>query len=316
MQTVRFLLELPRVRTEVINITNGMDFTVLDILNHSPRDFRNLEIGEILAAARAKAGAAVETDVLRPRLTRGAVKSDVDGAVEVPAEAQAQVPKAWKTRVWHFVKQIMDYRGDWMNDTRGSLMMVASIIATITFQAAIAPPGGVWQNDTIEASRGPCGKENIVCVAGNAVLAYYYPDKYYIFMRWNMISFIGSLMVLFLLISGFPLSNKFCLWLLSLAMCATVTSLGYTFFKAMWLVVPDHLIPQYDGLKYDVYCVWAVMTGIVGLFLFIRMCYWLRRFKYKAAWRRLLRLGPSTSKLVVDSCAHWKTHPADTSSRC
>ncbi|OWM79265.1 uncharacterized protein LOC116193957 [Punica granatum] len=279
-----------------------MDFTVLNVLNHSPKDFKSLEIREILAAAGARAGAAAETVVLPPRLTHGATKRDVDGAVDLPAEEQAQVPKAWKTWVWLFLKQIMDYRGDWMNDTKGSLMMVATMIATITFQAAIAHPGGVWQNDTTN-SRNSARNNSRACVAGNAVLAYYYSDEYLTFMRWNMISFFGSLMVLFLVISGFPLSNKFCLWLLSLVMCATVTCLAYTFFEAMWLVVPDHLICQYERLTNDVHRVWAVMY-IVGLLLFIRMCYWLRSFKYKAAWRRLLRLGPSTSKLIVDSYTH------------
>ncbi|OWM79268.1 hypothetical protein CDL15_Pgr003440 [Punica granatum] len=310
---VRFLLELPRVRTEVINITNRMGFTVLDVLNHSPKDIKSLEICEVLAATGAGAGAGAETVLLsQPRLTLTAEKRAEAGAVQVPAEAQVLVPKSWKARVWHFVKQIMEYSGDWMNDTKGSLMMVSSIIATCTFQAAIAPPGGVWQNDTTTAT-GACS--NRVCVAGNAVLAYYYPDRYYEFMKYDMVSFLGSLVVLFLVISGFPLSNKFCLWLLCLVMSGTVTCLGYTFFKAMWLVVPGHMISKYNELKDGLYWVWAVTAGIVGLFLFVRMCYWLGRFEYKDAWRRLRRLGPSALKLVVDSSTHWKSHRADSSGR-
>ncbi|PKI50224.1 hypothetical protein CRG98_029297 [Punica granatum] len=276
IEMVRFLLELPRVRTEVINITNRMGFTVLDVLNHSPKDFKSLEICEVLAATGAGAGAGAETVLLsQPRLTLTAEKRAEAGAVQVPAEAQVLVPKSWKARVWHFVKQIMEYSGDWMNDTKG----------------------------------------NRVCVAGNAVLAYYYPDRYYEFMKYDMVSFLGSLVVLFLVISGFPLSNKFCLWLLCLVMSGTVTCLGYTFFKAMWLVVPGHMISKYNELKDGLYWVWAVTAGIVGLFLFVRMCYWLGRFEYKDAWRRLRRLGPSALKLVVDSSTHWKSHRADSSGR-
>ncbi|PKI39300.1 hypothetical protein CRG98_040356 [Punica granatum] len=114
-------------------------------------------------------------------------------------------------------KKIMEYRGDWMNDTKGSLMMVSSIIATCTFQAAIAPP----------------------------------------------------------------------------VMSGTVTSLGLTFFKAMWLVVPDHVIEKYNWSKDKLYWVWKVTACIVGLFLLLRMCSWLKRFVHKVAWRRLLRLGPN-----------------------
>uniref|UniRef100_A0A803N870 PGG domain-containing protein n=1 Tax=Chenopodium quinoa TaxID=63459 RepID=A0A803N870_CHEQI len=36
----------------------------------------------------------------------------------------------------------------WLEDQRTSLMVVASLIATMAFQAGINPPGGVWQDDT------------------------------------------------------------------------------------------------------------------------------------------------------------------------
>ncbi|PKI32883.1 uncharacterized protein LOC116197484 [Punica granatum] len=125
----------------------------------------------------------------------------------------------------------MDYRGDWMNDTRGTLMMVASIIATVTLQAGIVPPGGMWQQDIHEGLQ--CSSKNI-CYAGEAVLTYYYPIDFMYFLICDMISFLGSLAVILLLICGFPISNKFCLWLLSLAMSVTVSSFGPTFFNAVW----------------------------------------------------------------------------------
>ncbi|KAI8525324.1 hypothetical protein RHMOL_Rhmol13G0221800 [Rhododendron molle] len=34
--------------------------------------------------------------------------------------------------------------GDWLTKKRDSLMIVASFIATMAFQAAVNPPGGVW----------------------------------------------------------------------------------------------------------------------------------------------------------------------------
>ncbi|OWM79262.1 hypothetical protein CDL15_Pgr003434 [Punica granatum] len=257
---VSFLHELPRVRTE-------------DVLNPSPKNFKSLEIREILAAAGAGAG-----------------------AVQVPAEARCPVPKSRKARVWHFVNSIMEYRGNWMNEQKGSLMMVSSIIATCTFQAAIAPPGGVWQNDTTMDMKGYCkNSTDSMCSAGKAVLSYYYPGEYYEFMKYNMVSFLGSLVVLFLVISGFPLSHKFCLWLLCLVMSGTVTCLGFTFFKAMWLVVPSHMTNHYDELKNGLYIVWAVTACIVGLFLLVRMCFWLKRFVPKGAWFTTLKLDRADS---------------------
>jgi hypothetical protein len=36
------------------------------------------------------------------------------------------------------------HRENWMEETRGTLMIVATVIATMAFQAGISPPGGVW----------------------------------------------------------------------------------------------------------------------------------------------------------------------------
>uniref|UniRef100_A0A803NCF1 PGG domain-containing protein n=1 Tax=Chenopodium quinoa TaxID=63459 RepID=A0A803NCF1_CHEQI len=44
----------------------------------------------------------------------------------------------------------------WLEDQRTSLMVVASLIATMAFQAGINPPGGVWQDDL--AYSGTIGK--------------------------------------------------------------------------------------------------------------------------------------------------------------
>ncbi|XP_050234766.1 ankyrin repeat-containing protein BDA1-like [Mercurialis annua] len=39
---------------------------------------------------------------------------------------------------------------DWLEKTRGNLMVVATVIAGMAFQAAINPPGGVWESDNKE----------------------------------------------------------------------------------------------------------------------------------------------------------------------
>ncbi|OWM79264.1 hypothetical protein CDL15_Pgr003436 [Punica granatum] len=107
-----------------------------------------------------------------------------------------------------------------------------------------------------------------------------------------MLSFLGSLVILFQVKSGFPLSNKFCPWILCLVMSATVICLGYTFLSAMRLVVPDRMQSHYQELSKGLHIVWTVTAGIVRLFLLVRMCPWLKRFVHKDASRRLLKLGP------------------------
>ncbi|KAJ1420365.1 PGG domain [Sesbania bispinosa] len=106
-------------------------------------------------------------------------------------------------------------QGHWMEQMRGSLMVVATVIATLTFQIAINPPGGVWQSDT--STQQGCAPGNI-CKAGTSVLAFGGSNqklKYELFILLCTISFSASQTIILLLISGFPLRNRclcnFCL---------------------------------------------------------------------------------------------------------
>ena len=100
-----------------------------------------------------------------------------------------------------------------IEETRGALMVVATVITTITFQPAISPPGGVWERNVNNSTLGSqCGSGN-TCVAGTSVAGSNHISSYQFFMLCNTSSFIASLCVVVLLISGFPLRNKICMGL-------------------------------------------------------------------------------------------------------
>ncbi|XWS17454.1 hypothetical protein CRYUN_Cryun33cG0069300 [Craigia yunnanensis] len=54
---------------------------------------------------------------------------------------------------------------DWLDRKRSALMVVASLIATVAFQAAITPPGGVWQEDeTVDEKGNLCIPNTVIAV--------------------------------------------------------------------------------------------------------------------------------------------------------
>ncbi|XP_061360249.1 uncharacterized protein LOC133304257 [Gastrolobium bilobum] len=114
----------------------------------------------------------------------------------------------------------------WMEEMRGSLMVVATVIATLTFQIAINPPGGVWQSDT-DTQQG-CGPGHI-CKAGTSVLAFGGDSnqklKYEIFILLCTVSFSASQTVILLLLCGIPLRNSVLGGLSCFAVSDTVLSL-------------------------------------------------------------------------------------------
>ncbi|WJX78017.1 hypothetical protein P8452_61280 [Trifolium repens] len=66
------------------------------------------------------------------------------------------LPGSWATNRYE------NNQGNYLEQIRGSLMVVATVIASLTFQIAINPPGGVWQSNT--NSQNGCAP-NKICKA-------------------------------------------------------------------------------------------------------------------------------------------------------
>lgn len=83
-------------------------------------------------------------------------------------------------------------RNAWFKEMRGWLMVVATVAASVTYQAGLNPPGGFWQDNL----RGRGGHR-----AGNPVLRDSVAARYQAFYYLNSTSFVTSLVIIVLLMS-------------------------------------------------------------------------------------------------------------------
>ena len=98
------------------------------------------------------------------------------------------------------------------NDARNVLLVVATLIAAVTFQAGVNPPGGVWQDEKY----GPNGHK-----AGRAIYASQ-KQAYYVFLISNTLALSTSVLVIMSLTYRFPFHLE--VWFATASMLVTYAS--------------------------------------------------------------------------------------------
>ncbi|KAB2634950.1 ankyrin repeat-containing protein [Pyrus ussuriensis x Pyrus communis] len=276
---------------------------MLDILEYSgiARDefSRSLEIQQILIDAGLIRRENNENDKPNSNVAAAAVVSPNPRRVKKKKKFHKRVASSEKgstpaRRCWIKLMEWLRYPSNWVVETRGMLMVVATMISTMTFQAVVNPPGGVWDHNDTNTTFGNITvcSETSVCKAGTAVLRYgtddpnnYFPS----FITCNTISFLASLTVTLLLVSGFPLHSRLCTWLLSMSMSVTLTFMALTYLIVLNLIVPPDSAVDTPIYKIFFY-IWIALLGIAGVMHTIRFLIWVTKWLRPMYFRSKLRL--------------------------
>ncbi|XP_042502342.1 ankyrin repeat-containing protein BDA1-like [Macadamia integrifolia] len=202
LEILKFLLNSTQLK---VNALNAYGFTALDILSQSPRDLKDMDILESLQQAGA----------MREKDGRGLRKNTTND------QSSNLVEPLNNSEVNSTAEKYSKKKEDWVRKKRNSLMVVASLIATMAFQSGINPPGGLWQDTTQEHT------------AGTSIMATNNSGDYNILLVSNTMGFIASLSVVFLLISGLPLKRKFFVWVLMVIMWIAITSMAISYLVSI-----------------------------------------------------------------------------------
>ncbi|KAJ0091158.1 hypothetical protein Patl1_13822 [Pistacia atlantica] len=269
VEAIKFLITNAAIEVNALN-SNGL--TALDILTRSSRDMKDWEIGELLRHAGGISSA-------KENITR---TSHGHGDNQTTNTSN---PKGKRSKKYFKKSSGND---NWLEKKRTPMMMVASLIATMSFLASLNPPGGLWQDDF------PGSNTTSPHRAGFAILEDFDSDKYTYFINYNTTSFVASLgTILFLLLIGdLPFfRHKFFMWVLLGIMWIAINATFGTYILSRTTLAIE---ASYLGVLY-VYFVWLIFTFFVLLVHVIRMIVWMTRVLIKLIRRRRRRSASSTS---------------------
>ncbi|XP_041008680.1 ankyrin repeat-containing protein BDA1-like isoform X1 [Juglans microcarpa x Juglans regia] len=267
IETIKFLLAHTGVDVNALNKNNS---TALDILIGSPRDLRDMEIDELLQGA----GALTAKDI--PSIVQDWAPT------KVPQITRSLTSPLLSKRSSETKKPGAKQKdSDWLGRKRSALMVVASLIATVAFQAGITPPGGVWQDDLkVDDNGNPVENPHS---AGTSVMAYTDSFQYGQFMIFNTIAFLASLSIILLLVSGLPIKRRRWVWIQMVILWVAVTAQVVTYFIALRYMSPDLVQAQIMLRKVTEISVltWLTLMAVVFIGNILRMNLWiLRKYGY------------------------------------
>ncbi|KAF5732269.1 putative Ankyrin repeat family protein [Tripterygium wilfordii] len=179
-----------------VNAVNQCGLTALDILQIFPSEAGDREIEDNLHYA----GATRARDIsLSPMPSFGPHNQAVVNSPSEPEMRQFE-----SNNLVDYFKFKKDR--DSPSEARSSMLIIAALVAAATFQAAVNPPGGVWQDTYVPNSPNQnLSSINKAHNAGESILGSSKVVGYAIFMFFNSLGFVLSLIMIDILTSKFPL---------------------------------------------------------------------------------------------------------------
>ncbi|XP_028074554.1 ankyrin repeat-containing protein BDA1-like [Camellia sinensis] len=253
VETIRYLLQETAVE---VNAANGNGITALDIIEHMPiRDLKAVEISKLLMQAGGHIGHQLRD---HGKILASQPPSLVNGTLKPPTK-----------------------KDDWLHRKRDGLLISATVIAGMVYQSGISPPDGLKSNV----------KSNLdtITTMSPYFLGFQIPNTRAFWIA-NTTTFVASLTIMLLLVSGLTLKNRIVRWTLLFAMWVTITTLVITYSTLMAANWAELMLWPYFNARDIVIVIWVYLclglTFIVFLVHTCRCIIWIIRKVCKCINRR------------------------------
>lgn len=150
---------------------------------------------------------------------------------------------------------------EWLGEMRRGIMVVAVLIATVTFEVALNPPGGVWQD------WGLASDSNVTTRLithshrpGKSVAGETSPNSLTWFLVWDSIGFLASMSIIVVSTSPSKLEGNSIRWdYIRLMMWVVIASIHMVFLYGVQMTITSNIF------KRAVVAPFVFFYGIVGL---------------------------------------------------
>ncbi|XP_048424491.1 ankyrin repeat-containing protein BDA1-like isoform X1 [Pyrus x bretschneideri] len=218
-----------------VNSVNDMGLTALDLV--FPNETGDWEMEAILRGAGAlRAGDIVHSGVQFSN-------SHSHNHNHTSSETHQLQQEQQRTNRWEYF-QFKKGR-DSPSDARTALLVVASLVATATFQVGLNPPNGIWQNSSGVNNNGTRSSNEPVHEAGKSIMGSYSKFLFVYFVVFNSIGFYFSLYTMCVLTANFPLQLELqiCIGALYFAYCTAVINIAPSYNTRLIITVFIVVLP-------------------------------------------------------------------------
>ncbi|XP_048424497.1 ankyrin repeat-containing protein BDA1-like [Pyrus x bretschneideri] len=226
-----------------VNSVNDRGLTALDLV--FPNETGDWEMEAILRGAGAlRAGDIVHSGV---QWFSSYSHNHTHTASETH-QLQQQQQEQQKTNRWEYF-QFKKGR-DSPSDARTALLVVASLVATATFQVGLNPPNGNWQDSCDVNSNGTGSSNEPVHLAGRSIMGSYSEVSFVVFVVLNSIGFYFSLYTMILLTANFPLQLELqiCIIAVYTTYSTAVVNIAPSYNSWLFIIVFTSVLPFLVGL--------------------------------------------------------------------
>ncbi|KAJ4977746.1 hypothetical protein NE237_008526 [Protea cynaroides] len=275
-----------------LNQRNEVGFTALDLLMHLPRGSKQEQIQAILYSVGAKRAQDQSLrdlkgiDILNSLIQEGAMRAKDGNSLGKKTNDQISSEPYNSNRS-------NSKKSNWVRKKRNTIMVVASLIATMTFQAGVNLPGGVWQDNLNKTD----SNGNPPHDAGTSIMSFSFSNLYDGFLIFNTVGFLASSNIILLLISGLPLKHRFLMWTLMVIMWIAIASMMVAYLISITTITPKDRFQTLGIVALIGIYIWFGLMGLLLLGNTIRIIYYIVRllWKFGKFIKRMIR--PSNSMM-------------------